>query len=183
MTRDKDRGLTAERVRHLFKYTKSTGILIRRVDVFGVLGNRVASRGDVVGSVSTSDGYLYCSVDGRRYLVHRLICVWVTGAWPECEVDHRSGVRTDNRWRNLRHASTTQNRRNSLGHCDRVGPYQGVYRHSKSKKPKYVAQITHHKRVIYLGLFDEPEAAYLARCWAEHDLFGKYSGRKSRGAL
>lgn len=176
--RDYQTGLTAERVRELFRYVKSTGLFIRRKQVVTYRGGAPAhmAAGTVAGSLH-KDGYVYLAVNGRLYLAHRLAHLWVTGSWPSAEVDHHNGVRHDNRWRNLRPATTQQNRCNTLGQRSRKNPYPGVYEPA-ARPGRHVAQIKVNGRVIYLGVFDEPEIAYLTRCMAEHHFFGEFAGSK-----
>jgi HNH endonuclease len=54
---------------------------------------------------SISRGYLRIKIDGRNYLAQRLAWLWMTGEWPEDEVDHRNRVKLDNRWCNFRPAT------------------------------------------------------------------------------
>lgn len=178
MTRDYETGLTAQRVRELFRYVKSTGLLIRRQQVVTYRGGRPRNLAPgTVAGCQHNDGYIYVAIDGRLFLAHRLARLIVTGEWPAREVDHKNGVRNDNRWRNLRGADSAQNRQNTLGQRTRKGPFPGVYAHSRDRG-RFVAQIKHEGRVFYLGIYDVPEVAYLARCFAEHDLFGDFAGSK-----
>lgn len=89
--------LTAERLRELLHYDPETGVMTRRV----ALSNRTKV-GDEIGRVNPSDGYRYACVDGKSHAVHRLVWLYVTGNWPEHQVNHDNDVRDDNRWTNLR---------------------------------------------------------------------------------
>jgi hypothetical protein len=42
---------------------------------------------------------------GRTILLHRLAWALMTGVWPAHDIDHRNGIRDDNRWANLREAT------------------------------------------------------------------------------
>ena len=172
--RDFQTGLTADEVRRRFRYVKSTGKLIRRVPVVSGRCSITYHAGSVAGSLH-KDGYVYVGIDGRLYLAHRLAWLWVKGEWPKAEVDHKNGVRSDNRWVNLRDASVTQNRQNTLGQKSRKGPYPGVY---ENRHGLYVAQIKHRGNVHYLGSFFTAEAAREARVQMEQKLFGQYAGSK-----
>lgn len=174
MIRDYETGLTPKELRRRFRYVKSTGLLLRRVPILGRWGQVQDPIGSVAGSLH-HDGYLYTGINGRLYLVHRLIWTIVEGRWPRKEVDHHDGVRNNNRWKNLRHANSTQNRQNSLGQRSRVGKFPGVYAHSRSTG-KFVAQIKHKGRVIYLGWRDSAEEAYKLRVAAEKKYFGRFAG-------
>lgn len=41
------------------------------------------------------------SIKNRRYLLHRLAWLWMTGAMPRGDIKHRNGKHDDNRWANL----------------------------------------------------------------------------------
>jgi hypothetical protein len=173
--RDFETGLTAFEVRRLFKYVKSNGRFVRRVPVLGGRGGIQDPVGSVAGSTH-KDGYVYIGIKGRLYLAHRLAVLWVNGRWPREEVDNRNGVRDDNRWCNLREATVSQNRQNTLGQKARVGLYPGVYRVNKSSTELYAAQIKFQGVVRHLGSFSIPEAARKARIRAERELFKEFAG-------
>jgi hypothetical protein len=98
--------ITAERVRGLFAYSERTGLLTRLVAA------RVRARvGDIVGTPN-GDGYLAVRIGGRKYLVHRIIWLWMTGEWPAPECDHEDTFKANNRWDNLRLATGSQNNAN-----------------------------------------------------------------------
>jgi hypothetical protein len=151
--------------------------LIRRVPVLGGPNGCIVQdpAGAIVGTKGR-DGYLYTSINRRVYSIHRLIWLYVTGEWSVNEIDHKNGVRNDNRWRNLREATTQQNRMNTLGQKRRKGPYPGVY--ERARDGKFVAQIKINKQVIYLGVFEEAEHARQARVAAEERFFKQFAGSR-----
>lgn len=183
MTRDFETNLTAEELHRRFRYVKSTGQLIRRVPVTGGMYGQIQDPvGSIAGCLNKSDGYVYTAINGRQYLVHRLIVLYVTGQWPKQEVDHRNGVRHDNRYSNLRQVTVNQNRQNSLGQHSRRGPHPGVYEVERAKGPnRFVAQIKKERKVYYLGTFDTAIEARKARVKAEIEMFGAFAGSVSRG--
>jgi hypothetical protein len=180
--RDFETSLTAKELRRRFRYVKSTGLFIRKIAVTGWNGGVQDPVGSIAGCLSKSDGYVYTAVEGRQYLVHRLAVLYVTGEWPKNEVDHRNGIRHDNRYSNLRQVTVNQNRQNSLGQRKRKGPYPGVYEVERAKTAnKFVAQIKKDGKVHYLGTFDSDSDARKARVKAEVRMFGAYAGSVSRG--
>ena len=75
---------------------------------------------------STKDtGYIQCWCVGNHYPLHHLIWLYMTGEWPNC-IDHINGVRTDNRWGNLRNVTIQENGKNTKLRSDNKSGYHGV---------------------------------------------------------
>jgi hypothetical protein len=87
----------------LFLLDRDRGVLIRK----RTWTNHKA--GEVCGTKMHS-GHLQTHVDGRRYLVHRLVYFMATGVDPmEMRVDHINGIPYDNRPENIRLATQANN--------------------------------------------------------------------------
>jgi len=101
-------------------------------------------------------GYMLIRMKNRMYYMHRLAWFIVTGDWPKNEIDHINGVRSDNRFENLREATRYgQSQNQGLGRRNKSG-YMGV---SWSKFGKWVAQISIDGKRYNLGYYDDPEVA------------------------
>ena len=149
--------LTAARLRELLSYDSATGIFRRLVST-----SSNAKAGDVAGSLSNK-GYLLIYVDGSRYLAHRLAWLYVHGAWPDDQLDHWNGIRSDNWIENLRKATNDQNQQNRVASRGSTSGHLGVCWHSSNKR--WMAQIMIGKKTKYLGYFssvEEASAAYAA---------------------
>ena len=146
-----------ERLQQLFVYDSQTGSLTRRVST-----SANARQGDRVGSRHNA-GYLQMQLDGKKYLVHRIIWKLVTGKDPEeLEVDHKNGDRSDNRWENLRLATMSQQRGNRI--------VKGYIRH-----PNGFMVLFKHQ---YHGLYKtEEEAQSVYRRLAEAE-WGEFAGHR-----
>ena len=164
MTRAKplpDRGLIAE----CFHYDVDTGLLHWKRRPW--IRSRVRA-GDVAGTLHRS-GYYQTAINGTVYMVHRLIWKLQTGVDP-VEIDHINRVPSDNRWVNLREATSSQQKVNR----ETRNPHRGV--HYIAPRKKYGAQIKLEGRHEWLGLFDTPEeacAVYRARA---EKLHGEFQG-------
>lgn len=157
--------MNADRARDLFVYDRTTGALTWRA--------KPAPRAPVcVGGVAGTlrqDGYRSVMVDGRHYMVHRLIWLIETGRWPTDEIDHQNRDRADNRWSNLRPATSKQNRENQTARSGAGGMFRGV---SWSRRRNiWRAQIGHHGRSVYLGEHKTLVDAVAARLAGERKHF------------
>ncbi len=148
-------------LREQFDYAPETGLLTRRTRT----SNRVKI-GDVVGSLAAG-GYLLGTFLGRRYYVHRLIWCWVNGDWPDKDIDHINGVRSDNRLSNLRAASRSENLQNRKSASARSSTgLLGV----KRNRNRFQARISVNGRNISLGCFATAEMAHAAYVQAKREM-------------
>lgn len=159
---------TYERVTALLHYEPATGVFTWRDTV--PCRNTVA--GAVAGCVG-KNGYRSIGIDGGKQRANRLAWLWMTGDWPERLVDHRNGIKTDDRWENLRHATKGQNNSNSRRKSNNRSGYKGVVCRPWGK---WTAQITIGRKHKHLGTFDTPEAAhaaYVAAANRDHGAFAR----------
>lgn len=146
-----DCAMTKEEIADLFEslnYDKDTGIFVWK---------RRISRtfpGDIAGSLSTW-GYIRISFKGKRFSAHRLGWFMSYGRWPNGELDHIDGNKTNNALSNLREVTPSINQilqprpnANNRTGVRGVSILRGTYRAMLSKK--------------YIGSFDTLEAASAA---------------------
>jgi hypothetical protein len=131
--------------------------------------------GKKAGYVKKNKGYVYIEIDGKSYSAHRLAWFYVTGKIPQNQIDHINGKKADNRFENLREASNGQNRANT-----RSGSKHGIkgvrrLPWMKDGTKCWQAQITHNKKVHYLGCFYTKEEAHSAYCDAAKRLHGSFA--------
>lgn len=130
----------------------------------------VAARGRQLsrdaGTINTL-GYRVICFRGRLLLAHRVAFVFMTGSWPEFDVDHINGQKADNRWVNLRdvrRAVNVQNRRSATNES-KTGML-GVVKVGR----RYQASIGVNGKTKKLGYFDSPEEAASAYVSAKREL-------------
>lgn len=164
--------LTAERLREVIIYGSDTGEFRWRISRPGCVAGRLA------GTIKP-EGYRQIEIDGRLYRGARLAVLFMTGQWPPNGklVDHRNGIRDDDRWKNLRFATHSQNARNrrATTASGRVGVYS-------SKSGRWTATIWLDGRNQNLGTHESMKAASAVRETAERRYFGEYSRAASLGA-
>lgn len=150
------RELTHDEIRRLFSYEELTGILVWKEG----LSIRAPS-GRVAGTMC-KNGYVAVGIRGVKYLAHRVIWNYMSGAWPEFDIDHIDGDRSNNRFSNLRDVATYKNMQNlKRSHLDNNSGLLGVERH----RNKWSARICVQGKKTYLGTFvtkEEAHAAYVS---------------------
>jgi hypothetical protein len=120
---------------------------------------RAIVKGGIAGS-KTVEGYWQIKLGYSVYRAHRLAWYIVNSAWPENEIDHINGDRSDNRIDNLRvvdRAGNSQNRRKAMKNNFSSG-LLGVSWHKQHKKWK--AAIMVNKKNRFLGYFDDANKAH-----------------------
>ena len=132
------------------------------------LGNRRgAPKNKPIGSVS-GKGYLACMLDGKHYLVHRLIYLYVHGYMPKF-IDHINGNKKDNSVENLRNVTRSGNQQNMrIAYSSSQSNLLGAFYSKKQKK--WFSSICTNGKKSYLGSFDCPEKAHQAYLKAKRDL-------------
>lgn len=126
--------------------------------------------GQLIKHQTSHNGYTIVRIDSKGYYLHRLIWEIVSGHDPLNEIDHRNRDRRDNRWENLREATTTQQKHNQGQRRNNTTGYKGVYRHND----RYIAQITIDGRGVHLGSFDTAELAHAAYREAARSHHGEF---------
>lgn len=157
--------ITQARLKELVTYDPETGIFMRKV--------RTSNRVDMAKPMGTVDtyGYLWSSLDGKAFRLHRLAMIYVHGSVHDGDVDHINMDRKDNRIANLREVSRSVNMQNKrVASSNNKTGYIGVC--FDSRRNKYYAQIRISGKNTHLGMFDAPDVAHAAY------LFAKRNGHK-----
>lgn len=95
-------------------------------------------------------GYVKIKLKGKELLAHRVMWEMVNGTIPDgMEIDHRNGVKTDNRISNLRLATPFQNRCNAGKRAHNTTGLKGVF--WDKSRAKWVAYIGVNGTQINLG--------------------------------
>lgn len=171
--------LTAELVRELLDYDPETGVLRwkqRPREGFPSVGAWVSWNkrcANAQAGCLDCIGYVKMRLLGRTQRAHRVIWLWMTGEWPDLDIDHRDCDPSNNRWSNLRLATRTQNHANRSMQRNNSSGYKGVSFHKESSR--WRAVITVQRRHIELGKFDDIEDARAAYLKAAADFFGEFA--------
>lgn len=154
--------LTVDEARSRISYEPDTGRLIWKKCRSGLRIGTEAKALDVAG-------YVQVRVAGTLVKGHRLAWYLHYGEWPNGDIDHINGDRSDNRIANLRvvtNAINCQNKRrplpgNKSGYLG-VSPVRGSGR--------WVASIHINRKKHHLGVFDDPATAHEAYLKAKRQL-------------
>lgn len=145
--------LSQARLRELFHYCPETGHLTRLITI-----TKNAKAGDRAGT-PMAHNHMMLSIDGGKYLVHRVIWLHVYGVWPDGLIDHIDGDPLNNRLANLRlanHAVNSQNQRRP--HRENKSGFLGVIK----SRNRWRAQISIRNKNKIIGTFATPEEAHQA---------------------
>lgn len=108
----------------------------------------------------TSNGYLAGTFCGVAIKAHRAAWAIHYGVWPDHNIDHVNGDRSDNRIENLRVATSAENAQNKGKYkiYNATSQYKGVSK--QGHKWKSTVNANGHR--TYVGLFDDEIAAAVA---------------------
>lgn len=106
-------------------------------------------------------GYRVVSFEGVLYQEHRIIYKMVFGKNPKEDLDHKNGIKNDNKIQNIREASPFINNKNSKKRHDNKSGIAGVFFREDSKK--WRAYINVDKKRIDLGSYKNKKNAISAR--------------------
>lgn len=155
--------LTVQRLREAVSYDPETGIFIRLEGTSNVI-----KAGDIAGWPDRN-GHLRFGLDGKTYAAHRLAWLYVYGVWPSGIIDHKDGVRDNNRINNLRDATNCVNQQNQrTPHKNGTSGFLGVTFHKN--RNKFQAQIGTKHGHKYLGVYPTAELAHQAYLEAKRQL-------------
>ena len=168
--------LTANQLRAVLDYSPHLGVFLWRkrepLRMYDRSWN-TRSAGTVAGTPTIQRGYIQILLFGRLYLAHRLAFLWMTGKWPEFEADHRDNDPSNNKWANLRDATSSQGSMNTRRRSDNTSGFKGVW--FEKRRNHWVADIEANGRKHHLGSFPTAEAAKAARDEAARRLHGEFA--------
>lgn len=147
---------TASALREILDYDSGTGLFrwkARRQRV--VVGSVAGARDD--------RGYTRITIGRRGFRAHRLAWLYVHGQWPDSDIDHINGQRSDNRIGNLRVCTNSENGQNRGLNANNRSGFTGVSYHRQTGK--WQAHIHGGGKRHRLGEYDTAEQA--AQAYAE----------------
>jgi hypothetical protein len=156
------------KIKEYLSYNEITGNFLWKIS------RRRVKAGDIAGGLD-KNGYIQIGFEGKLYRAHRLAWYFITGKFPEKDIDHINEIKTDNRICNLRLATQSENRQNvSFAHKDNKSGFLGV--HWCNTKNTWIAKIQVLGKRKYIGSYDNPKTANLAYLKAKKELHSFWNG-------
>ncbi len=163
--------LTADFVRSILLYDPLTGIFTWKHRPEYPQNWNTRYVGKKAGRISA--GYIGISIAKKRYKASRLAWLYMTGQWPVDEVDHKDLNRSNDKWDNLRAATSSQNKKNLGMRSDNTSGIKGVS-WDKSRS-KWLAMAMKDGRQINLGRYDRRDDAITAYKKHAEENYGEYA--------
>lgn len=164
--------ITQEELKKSLRYDPETGVFRWAVNRGRLLSGNVAG----YVSISNMKQYIKIRINYKNYYGHRLAWLYMTGEWPENEIDHIDGNGTKNEWVNLRSVNRADNMKNSRRQSNNTSGFCGIWWHRKNRK--WVSEIMVNQKKINIGSFDNIFDAVCSRKNAEF----KHGFHKNHGS-
>ena len=113
--------------------------------------------GERVGTLHKTKGYRYLAIQGKTYREQRVVFLYMTGKWPEHQVDHINRIKDDNRWENLRDVPAKVNSANRKVSVLNKSGYTGVF--WNTNLAKWQVNCVSNGKQHYGGIFDNKDEA------------------------
>lgn len=137
----------------LFSYNPSNGLVTNKTN-----RSSRSRQGDIVGWTDKHH-WLRVGIDGKQYLLHRIIWLLHTGNDPfPYEIDHINRIRNDNRIDNLQLVTKQDNLKNRGLNSNNKTGYPGV----SKRRNRYKAQYMSNGKLHLLGTYDTAYEAHVA---------------------
>jgi hypothetical protein len=160
--------MTCDQLRERLDYDSESGVFTWRVSKNpGIKPGDTASRVNVYG-------YCRIELDGYDYAAHRLAWLYVHGVWPDGQLDHINGNRSDNRLCNLREATASGNACNRKRRRDNTTGAKGVCWDKEARRFRVIVSVGGKRR--HVGRFHglaEASSAYDAAVLQMHGEFAR----------
>lgn len=157
--------IAQEQLKELFEYREDLG------ELEWIKTGKGKRLNGAAGTV-TNHGYKVITIEGNRYLEHRLVWLYFYGSFPSSELDHIDGDPLNNRIENLREVSHSENLANAKTRSDNTSGQKGVC--WDKQKNKWKVQIGPAGGRIQRHFVDLEEAKSFARNVSTL-VFGEYA--------
>lgn len=163
--------LTQEYLKSILRYEPETGKWFWRISKGSVTAGLLA------GSIQGKGDYRYINImiNGKSYLAHRLAHLYINSEWPENHIDHEDLDGLNNKWKNIRKATRSQNLGNQKTHTNNTSGFKGVSWDKKANK--WSARIQVNGKSKFLGYFAKEDIDKASNAYekAAEELFREFA--------
>lgn len=152
--------MTGQELREALNYNPQTGVFTW----LKLKAHNKTKNGDVAGTYCGR--YLRIKINYEAHYAHCLAWLYMTDVWPKDQIDHINHIRDDNRFVNLREATSQENNRNASLRKDNTSGVTGVKWYKRYGK--WNAQIRINGKDKNLGYFDDKFEAICIRLSANN---------------
>lgn len=166
--------ITHAQLLELVKYDPETGLFTLRKDGPRLRAGTVLNRDHLIPPSQTRQSQVYL-LDHGHILAGRLAWFYMTGEWPEDEVDHRDRDGWNQKWDNLRPSTRSLNQANTLYKTNRSG-HKGVHYRADLKKFRAMISIGgKNKSLGHFEKFEDAAAVYAEQAKRHFGEFARFS--------
>lgn len=181
--------LTQPYLKNRLSYSQETGIFIwlprligdfKRPKDYGTWTKKFCGR---EAGYTDPRGCIFIRIDHHLHRAHRLAFLYMTGSWPDDEVDHEDHNPSNNKWDNIRQATHAENCKNQSIHNRNKSGFTGVHRRKDTNR--WLASIKANGKPKNIGNFATKQEAIEARKKANleygyHENHGQLMSKKRR---
>lgn len=152
--------ISQKHLKELIEYCPSTGVFTWRPrdGKNGFNSNFAGKRAGSISKHQKSDySCIEIGINGKSYKAHHLAWLYMTGVFPDFQIDHDNRNSLDNRWENLKKSSYAKNTKNKSKLITNTSGVTGVHWSKQHNKWRAVGCVNYKKK--HLGLFDDIEDA------------------------
>lgn len=160
-----------ETLRKVLEYDQDTGLFTWIKN--DIKSNQWHSRfeGRVAGHRDAA-GYVIINFESKSYKAHRIAWYFMTGGWPDKQIDHIDRIKDNNKWKNLRLASNQENQFNTIHQKNSITGVRGVGLNRITGR--WYSRITHNGKTYWLGYCYSQEEAVERYEKKAKELFGNF---------
>lgn len=165
--------ITQQYLRELLNYDPETGIVSWKSSRKKTIIGKRAGTSAKVGREREKLGRRQICINGKIYMEHRLIWLYMTGSWPEQVIDHIDGNGLNNKWNNLRTCSQSDNSCNSRIMKNNTSGIKGL--HWDKANRKWLVYICRNGKNKNLGRYADKNQALAILHAHRQNLHGEFA--------